>query len=154
MGRPVLEKDLAWFLARGVRTSTGCLEWSGAKNRSGYGTSTTRGRTFTVHRRVYFLRFGEEPVVVCHMCDNPPCFEPTHLFGGTHADNNQDKASKGRARSRAKLTYEQAMEIKRRRLAGERGKDLAQEFRVTEMTVCDISKDRSWMNYVPIAEVT
>lgn len=154
MGRPVLVKDLAWFLARGKRTGTGCLEWIGAKDRRGYGTSTTYNKTFKVHRRVYFLRYGEEPDMVCHSCDNPPCFEPAHLFGGKAADNNRDKAAKGRARSRAFLTHEQAMEIRARRLAGEVGSRLAEEFNVTPQTVCDISKGRSWTTYVPTEGLT
>lgn len=150
MGRPVLVKDLAWFLVRGKRTESGCLEWTGKRDVYGYGMSTTRDKDFRVHRRVYFLRFGEEPIVVCHSCDNPPCFEPTHLFGGSHADNNRDKSSKGRARSRAVLTHDQATEIKRRRQAGEGGTSLAREFGVTPQTVCDISKGRSWTTYVPV----
>jgi hypothetical protein len=36
---------------------------------------------------------------VLHHCDNPPCCEPVCLFLGTHADNNADKAAKGRARN-------------------------------------------------------
>lgn len=149
MSRPAIRKDLAWFIARGVRTPSGCLEWRGKRDARGYGISSTHEKEFRVHRKVFLLRYGEEPEVVLHMCDNPPCFEPAHLVGGTHADNNQDKARKGRARSRAKLTYEQAMEIKRRRLAGEPGVTLATEFRVSDATVCDISKGRSWTNYTP-----
>ncbi|MFD5107161.1 HNH endonuclease [Streptomyces cinereoruber] len=150
MPRPIIEKDLQWFLSRGVRTASGCLLWTGKKDRSGYGISSTGAREYRVHRKVFALRFGEEPEAVMHICDTPPCFEPTHLIGGTRAENNLDKAAKGRARSRAKLTFEQAMEIRRRRLAGEEGKSLALEYGVTQATVCDISKGRSWTNYVPI----
>lgn len=116
---------------------------------AGYGVSKTGAREFPVHREVYYLTRGERPEAVCHTCDNRACFEPTHLFGGTRADNNLDKARKGRGRSRSKLTYEQAMEIKRRRLAGERGADLAREFGISEPTVCDIAFERSWTNYAP-----
>jgi hypothetical protein len=33
---------------------------------------------------------------VCHRCDNPTCYRPTHLFTGTQKDNLQDAAKKGR----------------------------------------------------------
>ena len=35
---------------------------------------------------------------VLHTCDNPPCFEPAHLFRGTQSDNMKDCRDKGRLR--------------------------------------------------------
>ncbi|ACP44084.1 hypothetical protein VPP93_gp13 [Vibrio phage VP93] len=47
-------------------------------------------------------------VVVRHTCDNPRCINPDHLIGGTIADNNRDRAERGRSAktvpSRQKLT--------------------------------------------------
>ena len=42
---------------------------------------------------------GEETVAmcICHSCDNPQCCNPSHLFLGTFADNNSDRANKGRS---------------------------------------------------------
>lgn len=42
----------------------------------------------------------------------------------------------------AKLTNEQAIEIRKRRIAGEKGTDLAKEFQVSQSTICDILKNR------------
>lgn len=32
MARPAINKDLAWFMARGRRMPSGCLEWVGKVN--------------------------------------------------------------------------------------------------------------------------
>lgn len=53
----------------------------------------------TKHRKVYYMHTGEWPEVVRHKCDNPRCINPEHLEGGTHLDNNNDKVSRGRAKT-------------------------------------------------------
>lgn len=40
-------------------------------------------------------------ICVMHLCDNPACYEITHLKLGTRADNNADMRSKGRANTKA-----------------------------------------------------
>ncbi len=52
----------------------------------------------TMHRFIYEEMFGEIPkgMVVMHTCDNRKCINPEHLKLGTHHDNNQDMANKGR----------------------------------------------------------
>lgn len=88
---------------------------------------------------------------VCHRCDNPPCINPAHLFLGTVKDNNQDRATKGRSADvrghrspLAKLTQQQAAEIRRRRLAGETIVALAREFNIHHGTVSRIAKGQTW----------
>jgi HNH endonuclease len=67
------------------------------------------------HRVAWESHHGPIPdgMVVMHLCDNPPCCEPTHLKLGTRAENNADRDRKGRnrrpnqrgeAHSNAKLT--------------------------------------------------
>ena len=82
-----------------------------------------RSRCTGLHRLVYAEKLGvplaEIPgVVVRHTCDNPRCINPEHLIGGTRADNNRDRAERGRSAkhvdSRCKLTAEQIAEIRRR----------------------------------------
>lgn len=81
-----------------------CWEWPGARNVNGYGTLATNGHGNGVskrlaHRVAYELEHGAIPEgkLIMHRCDNPPCCNPAHLQVGTDADNNRDKAAKGRA---------------------------------------------------------
>lgn len=79
----------------------GCLEWTGATQKSGHGFLGRRinkkSCTFRVHRYVWFLHYGVWPdPCALHHCDNPPCCEITHLFEGTGRDNLEDMTRKGR----------------------------------------------------------
>lgn len=79
--------------------ASACWVWLGATDPKGYGrfhVSRGRGSSALAHRVAFEMAHGYLPVVVCHRCDNPPCCNPAHLFGGTRADNNRDMSSKGR----------------------------------------------------------
>jgi DNA-binding XRE family transcriptional regulator len=51
---------------------------------------------------------------------------------------------RGKYQHSAKLTEEQAREIKYRRAAGEGGASLAREFSISQQTICCIHKGRQW----------
>lgn len=55
-------------------------------------------KSIPAHRVSYVIFNGdlEEGDVVMHTCDNPHCVNPKHLVKGTLADNNRDRANKGR----------------------------------------------------------
>lgn len=90
-----------------------CKVWAGSKAGRGYGKVRHDGRDQYVHRLAWEQAHGPIPVGmdVCHHCDNPPCYETTHLFIGTRADNLRDCRAKGRL-PLAKLTPDQAEEIR------------------------------------------
>jgi hypothetical protein len=81
----------------GVRTESGCLEWTRA-TLSGYGQMRLDGRTQYVTRVVVESSLGRKlraDEIVCHSCDNPPCFEPSHLYVGDKTQNGLDAARSG-----------------------------------------------------------
>lgn len=65
-------------------------------NKDGYMSVWWAGTHVTAHRLSFFLHHGYWPNICRHTCDNPPCFNPTHLRDGTKADNNRDKMERGR----------------------------------------------------------
>lgn len=61
-----------------------------------------RSRCVRMHRLVYCASRGIQledidGQVVRHTCDNPRCINPSHLLIGTRADNNKDRAERGRS---------------------------------------------------------
>lgn len=81
------------------RPAVGCWLWTGKPNAgTGYGFLSQDGRYYPAHRLAYWYTVGPIPtgLQVLHTCDTPLCVRGDHLFLGTHLDNMQDKARKGR----------------------------------------------------------
>ena len=88
------------LMERRVITEPGCWEWQGALTQHGYGRMSWRDRIYRTHRLAAHLWLGlpleESTVKVCHHCDNPPCFNPEHLYLGDQKSNVADMVARGR----------------------------------------------------------
>lgn len=92
---------------------TPCVEWTGCRDKDGYGVGRLDGRKQPAHRVAWQQAHGPIPVglLVLHRCDNPPCINVEHLFlGKTHGMYGRD-GLRGERNGNAKLTDAQAAEI-------------------------------------------
>jgi len=86
------------FLEKFTRPKSGCWEWAGSINNSGYGSLTTNECRVLAHRLMYTLYYGVDPKkkYVLHLCDNPKCVRPNHLRLGTQSENLKESVKKNR----------------------------------------------------------
>lgn len=151
-----------WFEAREFLNSSiltpppSCIEWPYKRMRSGYGKINVGvNDERLVHRYAYELVHGavSTDFDICHTCDNPPCFNPNHLFVGTRLDNVTDCIQKNRfiyPHTPSVLSSEQAKEIRETfviKPKGKRGHGLkyfAEKYGVSMGTISAIVHNRSW----------
>lgn len=80
-----------------------CWPWMATRSKRGYGRAWADGKLVQAHRvastlTVPLMRHSD--LHALHHCDNPICCRPDHVFHGTHAQNMQDAAQKGRCHGR------------------------------------------------------
>ena len=147
--------------------------WTGTIGSYGYGTMCVtvgphgapakagplRGRPklrrkfmMKAHRLSLLLEQGEIPdnLDALHKCDIPACVRPSCLFWGTQSENVKDMDIKKRRRVGVgerhrshKLTEQQVRDI-RRRFGQEHYLSLAKEYGISNQSLYDIAKRKTW----------
>ena len=97
----------------------------------------------------YFGMDLDDPRHVLHHCDNPRCWNPEHLYIGTHEDNMRDMRERGRqvrgeTHGRTKLTQADVDTIRAEIARGVPNKDLAERYGVSRPTISSIRHHRYW----------
>ncbi len=147
-GRPWQERF--WAM---VQKGEGCWEWQGARSLHGYGCfKGPGGKSLRASRVSWELSNGAIPkgLHVLHECDNPPCVRPDHLSVGTHQENMDDMASKGRSAGslrggNPKLSIQQVNEIRERGSGGESYVSIAKSFDITPQAVGQLLRGQTWV---------
>lgn len=71
-----------------------CKLWKATKDKDGYGFVKLYGKQVRVHRVALEIKIGRKlnnSEIAMHLCNNPSCFEKTHLKVGTVKENNRAK---------------------------------------------------------------
>lgn len=140
------------FQAKYLIADNGCWLWQAAKDQKGYGMFYINGKVRKANRASWMLYKGDIPdgLLVCHICDNPSCVNPEHLFLGSYTDNNRDAVAKARnrplpggANGRAVLSDEDILTI--RQLATTHTNTyIATLYPVTRQQISDIVNRKKW----------
>lgn len=98
-----------------------------------------------VHRLMYLAFVGPVPkgLIIRHLNDVKTDNILSNLKAGTYSENMHDSFKHGRHKytDNAKLTPNQVLEIRR---SSERNYILAKKYDVSDTTICDIRKRKSW----------
>jgi len=134
-----------------------CWPWLANRLPKGYGLIRVKvaGRWINgyAHRVSWFLHHGKiaSDHHIMHICDNPECVNPKHLFSGTAKDNMYDAMrkqrvphlSKGETNGYAKLDEYSVIAI--RSLKGKESQPVtAKRFNVSQPTISLIQSHKLW----------
>lgn len=130
-----------------------CLTWPYYRMSNGYATFEDGGHPVLVHRRVCEIVHGPPPTPkheAAHSCGrgHEGCISPAHLRWATRAENMADAvlhgtAPRGERHGFAKLTEIEVRQI--RRMEGTAPlREIGNRFGVSQQSICDIFKRRSW----------
>lgn len=121
-----------------VDPSTGCWNWSKARNANGYGIIGSGGSCYLAHRMYYELAKGPIPdnKPLDHLCRNRVCVNPDHLEPVTNSTNSRRGAA-------TRLSMDKARAIRALRGAMP-ASQVARLYDVTEGNIYAIWHNRTW----------
>jgi len=138
-------------------TPNDCWEWTRARNKAGYGQITINYKQLGVHQvsAIIFLNFdinstNKRTNLICHTCDNPPCFNPNHLFISTQSKNREDTfhrnrtSQKGTKNNNHKLIEQEVIEIKDLLKQKNTLISIAKKYKVSFQTISLIKNEKTW----------
>lgn len=137
-----------------TRVAGDCLLWTGGTD-GRYGsftvTNAPKRRTVKAHRWIFEQVFGEQPRdrEIRHTCDTPGCVKLQHLEVGSHKQNMQECADRGRLKiggrvaSVLKLSDEQVTEIRWLCAFGVSQHQIARHYDVRPQTINGIALGKS-----------
>lgn len=132
-----------------IITDAGCWEWTGPVN-GRYGLFGLGGKTVYIHRYSYSHYKGAIPKdkEICHKCNNPICFNPEHLYAGTHLQNMRDLFIERKNRIgfvKPKLKEEQVVNIRALLDGGKANPiELSKTYNVSPEAIYSIAKRKRW----------
>lgn len=128
-----------------------CLVWPYYRNPTGYGQVGYKNKLWLVHKLALVLTKGEAPkpdLQAAHSCGNGNigCFNPKHLRWATRAENMAEMVKHGRSvqgekHHMNKLKTEQILSIREDKRPNY---ILADIYSVSQVTISDIRRRRSW----------
>ena len=152
-----LQIDSFWSKVDITSSIKDCWNWLGAKKPTGYGNVRIDKRYKLAHRVAFELAYREIPegFIVCHICDNPSCCNPSHLMLGTVKSNAADMLIKNRQKKsdplntgeknvNSKLTDQMVKEIKIALSKGEFQHQIAKRYGVSQPTIGSIHLGNTW----------
>lgn len=129
-----------------------CWYWSGF-SANGYGFIRINKKSICVARASAHIHLEfdlNSKLEVCHKCDNGLCFNPDHIFIGTHQDNmkdmhKKDRNPKGEKIGASNLTVGNILQI-RKFFEKDRvhPRKLAEMFNISISSMWDIVRRRTW----------
>lgn len=148
--RDAIKRRLMWNMEI---SKSGCWNWL-LSSHNGYGLIRIDNKLYKVPRVSMHIFNGfdlSSKLEICHHCDNPPCFNPDHLFAGTRKDNMQDALRKGRLKPKKgrdspllKLTDRQVREIRALLKDGVPKAKIAKIFNISRTTVKCIGRREAY----------
>lgn len=152
-----IQIDAFWSKVEITDNVKDCWNWTGAKKPTGYGNVRIDKVYKLAHRVAFELAHEEIPsgFIVCHICDNPSCCNPSHLMLGTVKSNAADMLIKNRQKKtdplnrgerniNSKLTDDMVREIKVLLSNGESQYEIAKKYGVSQPAIGSIKLGKTW----------